>query len=112
MSRPNPATDALWAGVPVLTWPGEGFAARVAASLVSAAGLPELVMPTLAAYRDTAIRLGSDPQALAALRDKLARARLGTPLFDTQSYVRALEQAYGRMHEQALRGERASFQVV
>lgn len=105
------ATDALWAGLPVLTWPGETFASRVAASVVSAAGLPELVMPTLAAYRETAIRYATDTAALAALKDRLARQRLSCPLFDTQAYVRALEQAYARMHEQALKGERASFQV-
>ena len=105
------ATDALWAGLPVLTWPGETFASRVAASVVSAAGLPELVMPSLAAYREVAIRYATDAALLAALKDRLARQRLSCPLFDSPAYVQALEQAYVRMHQQALKGERTSFQV-
>ena len=105
------ATDALWAGLPVLTWPGETFASRVSASVVSAAGLPELVMPTLDAYKQAAIRYATDTVSLAALKDRLARQRLSCPLFDTQGYVQALEQAYVRMHQQALKGERASFRV-
>jgi predicted O-linked N-acetylglucosamine transferase (SPINDLY family) len=105
------ASDALWAGLPVLTWPGETFASRVAASVVSAAGLPELVMPSLAAYKEAAIRYATDAVALAALKDRLARQRLSCTLFDTPAYVWALEQAYAHMHEQALQGERASIRV-
>ncbi len=105
------ASDALWTGLPVLTCPGETFASRVGASLVHAVEMPELVMPSLAAYKEAAIRYATDAASLAALKDRLARQRLSCPLFDTQAYVRSLEQAYARMHEQALKGERASFQV-
>ena len=97
--------------MPVLTWPGGTFASRVAASVVSAAGLPEPVMPTLAAYKEAAIRYAADAAALAALKERLVRQRLSYPLFDTPAYVRSLEQAYARMHEQALKGERVSFRV-
>ena len=85
-------SDALWAGVPVLTVPAQHFAGRVAASLVTAAGLPELVQRDRGEYVQTAIRLGSDRAQLAALKKKLA-AR-AAPFFDTQTLVRDLEAAY------------------
>jgi predicted O-linked N-acetylglucosamine transferase (SPINDLY family) len=91
------ASDALWAGVPVLTWPGETFAGRVAASLLEAVGLPELVVPSAKAYEEQAIALARDPERLRSLRERLARGRLTAPLFDTDRYVRALERAYERM---------------
>jgi predicted O-linked N-acetylglucosamine transferase (SPINDLY family) len=85
-------SDALWAGVPVLTAPTQQFAGRVAASLVMAAGLPELVQRDRGEFVQTAIRLGSDRAQLAALKKRLAvRA---APFFDTQTLVRDLEAAY------------------
>jgi predicted O-linked N-acetylglucosamine transferase (SPINDLY family) len=98
------ASDALWAGVPLLTWPGESFAGRVAASLLRAVGLPELVAPTLADYERIAIELGRDAGARAALRARLAENRLTMPLFRTEPYARELEAAYLAMHERRLRG--------
>jgi predicted O-linked N-acetylglucosamine transferase (SPINDLY family) len=91
------ASDALWAGLPLLAWPGDAFAGRVAASLLHAIGLPELVMSDGAAYERTAISLAHDPARLAALRAKLAANRLTTPLFDTARYTRDLEAAYENM---------------
>jgi predicted O-linked N-acetylglucosamine transferase (SPINDLY family) len=91
------ASDALWAGVPLLTWPGETFASRVAASLLHAIGLPELVAPSAKAYEETAIALARDPERLRQLRERLADYRRAAPLFDTDGYVRALERAYERM---------------
>ncbi len=88
------ASDALWAGVPVLTCPGASFAARVSASLLQAAGLPELIMPDLAAYERRAVELAGDPAALAALRARLAANRTRCPLFDTPRFVGNLERAY------------------
>ena len=105
------ATDALWAGLPVLTWPGATFASRVAASLVTAVGMPELVMPSLAAYKETAIRCAVDAAALAGFKEKLARNRRSTALFDTATYARTLEQAYVRMQDQHSSGTRTSFEV-
>jgi predicted O-linked N-acetylglucosamine transferase (SPINDLY family) len=88
------ASDALWAGLPLLAWPGDAFAGRVAASLLHAVDLPEMVMPDGAAYERTAIALAQDPARLAALRAQLAANRLTTPLFDTARFVRDLEAAF------------------
>jgi predicted O-linked N-acetylglucosamine transferase (SPINDLY family) len=99
------AADALWAGVPVLTCRGETFAGRVAASLLGAVGLPELITTSLADYESLALRLARDPELLASLRDKLARNRRSFPLFDTDRFTRHIEAAYTAMWERAERGE-------
>ena len=91
------ASDALWAGLPVLTCMGHGFASRVCGSLLNAAGLPELITHSKAAYEDRALALAKDPQALAAIQQKLARNRLTMPLFDTGLITRHLEAAYTAM---------------
>ncbi len=88
------ASDALWAGVPVLSILGESFPDRAGASLLTAIGLPELIMPNLAAYEETAVRLTCQPEELAALKARLAANRLTYPLFDTARFVRNLEAAY------------------
>lgn len=90
-------SDSLWAGVPVVTTPGTTFASRVAGSLLTAIGLPELIAPNLAAYVELAIGLAGDGGRLASLRQRLAENRLTTPLFDTERYVRDLERAYERL---------------
>jgi predicted O-linked N-acetylglucosamine transferase (SPINDLY family) len=86
--------DALWAGVPVLTVDGGAFAGRVAASLLRAAGLPELATPDLAAYEEAAVALAAEPGRLARLRGHLDAGRAASPLFDPRSYARGLEAAY------------------
>lgn len=91
------ASDALWAGLPVLTAPGEGFASRVGASLLRAAGLPELAVRSLADYEAMALRLAHDPDGLARLKARLAAERGRAPLFDTDRLARALESAYATM---------------
>jgi protein O-GlcNAc transferase len=88
------ASDALWAGLPVLTSPGEGFASRVAASLLRAADLAELVASDLDDYREIAVALAGDPPRLANLKEKLLRAHRGAPLFDTRRLATDLEKAY------------------
>ena len=93
------ASDALWAGLPLLTCPGATFITRVAASVLHAVGLPELAVANLEDYKKLAVHLAQDTNALASLRGKLERQRLTQPLFDTQRFVRNLEDAYGRMHE-------------
>ncbi|MBF0304806.1 MAG: hypothetical protein HQL41_04035, partial [Alphaproteobacteria bacterium] len=98
------ASDALWAGVPVLTVPGVHFPARVAASLVHAVGLPELAVPDHATYRDTAIALATDPARLDDLRARLAVNRLTTPLFDTDAFARKLETAFETIWDRHCRG--------
>jgi predicted O-linked N-acetylglucosamine transferase (SPINDLY family) len=93
------ASDALWAGLPVLTCLGETFAGRVGASLLNAIELPELVTATPDAYEQLAIELAKNPARLAALKAKLARNRLATPLFDTARFTRNIEAAYTAMME-------------
>jgi predicted O-linked N-acetylglucosamine transferase (SPINDLY family) len=99
------ASDALWAGVPVVTCLGTTFAGRVAASLLTAAGLPDLVTHSLADYESVARQLASDPGMLRAAKDALARHRDSCALFDTARYTRLLESAYRSMWERHLRGE-------
>jgi predicted O-linked N-acetylglucosamine transferase (SPINDLY family) len=93
------ASDALWAGVPVLTRVGESFPARVSASLLNAVGLPELITTTGEQYEQLAAELATFPQRLSAIREKLQHNRLTTPLFDTALFTRHLEIAYGQMYE-------------
>jgi predicted O-linked N-acetylglucosamine transferase (SPINDLY family) len=93
------ASDALWAGLPVLTCIGETFAGRVAASLLSAIGLPELVSSTPQAYRDLAVELAANPEKLSAIKRKLANNRLATSLFDTRLFTRHIEAAYTAIYD-------------
>ena len=93
------ASDALWAGLPVLTCAGETFASRVGGSLVRTAGMPELVTTSLEEYEAVALKLASRPELLANVRHKLERQRLSTPLFDIARFTGNLEAAYGRMWE-------------
>jgi len=107
------AADALWAGLPVLTCPGRAFAGRVAASLVHAAGLPELAVSSLTEYERLALRLATDPAVLSAIKTKLRRSRASCPLFDTDRTRRHIERAYVAMWERWQRGEKpASFFVA
>jgi len=98
------ANEALWLGLPVLTCPGRSFASRVAASLLHALGIPELIAPDLAAYERTALELARDPERLRRLRARLAAARATSPLFDTDRFRRHLEDAFTRMWERSQRG--------
>ena len=99
------ASDALWAGLPVLTCVGNTFAGRVAGSLLSAVGLRELVTQTLHDYETLALKLARAPALLAEIRGRLERNRSAAPLFDLERFRRHLEAAYLRMWETAQRGE-------
>jgi predicted O-linked N-acetylglucosamine transferase (SPINDLY family) len=106
------ASDALWAGLPVLTCLGETFAGRVAASLLKAIGLDMLITRTLAEYEALALRLARDSAYLATLKDMLTRNRDASPLFDTQRATRHIETAYQTMADMARRNDRPrSFNV-
>jgi predicted O-linked N-acetylglucosamine transferase (SPINDLY family) len=98
------ASDALWAGLPVLTCLGKAFAGRVAASLLHAIELPELVAPDLETYESLAIELAHNPEKLAALRQKLADNRLTTSLFDTRRFTRHIEAVYSSIYERYAAG--------
>ncbi len=93
------ALDSLKAGVPILTLMGQSFASRVAASLLNAIGLPELITNTQEEYEALAIELAMNPQKLADIKLKLAHTRLTTPLFDTPLFTKNLESAYTKMYE-------------
>ncbi|MGH8680585.1 MAG: tetratricopeptide repeat protein [Burkholderiales bacterium] len=98
------ASDALWAGLPVLTCPGPTFAGRVGASLLHAVGLPELIVNDRLTYEAHAVDLARHPERLAELRAKLAVNRLRAPLFDTAGFARALESAYQTMWQRHASG--------
>jgi predicted O-linked N-acetylglucosamine transferase (SPINDLY family) len=98
------ASDALWAGLPILTVAGEAFAGRVAASLLHAVGMPDLVAPTLDDYERTAVALARSPERLQALRARLQANRTRMPLFDTAATTRDLERAYETMHARFMSG--------
>ncbi len=96
------ASDALWAGLPVLTCIGESFASRVAASLLFAVGLPEMVTTTLNDYEALAIELSTNPSKLSAIKNKLEKNRLTTPLFDTPRFTKQIELAFKKLNERYL----------
>ncbi len=99
------ASDALWAGLPVITCMGESFASRVAASVLTAIDLPELIMENWSDYEAMAVALATQPEQLAGIKSKLARNRLTTPLFDTALFTRHIEAAYSAIHERHQSGQ-------
>ncbi len=98
------ASDALWAGLPLLTCIGETFASRVAASLLTAAGLPDLIAANAVDYEKMALELATQPDKLKQLRAKLQNNKLTCALFDTARYTRNLEAAYLQMWERSAAG--------
>jgi protein O-GlcNAc transferase len=106
-------SDALWAGLPVVTYQGETFAGRVASSLLHSIGLSELVTHSMQEYELLAMRLAQDPKLLRTYRDRLAENRLTCPLFDTDRFRRHIEAAYRHMWELWQRGKKPeSFAVA
>ena len=99
------ASDALWAGLPVLTCLGAQFDGRVAASLLQAVGLPQLVTGNLHDYESLALALAQDLPRLAGLRDRLAHGRLTSRLYDTDRFRKSIETAYLHMMEIARQGQ-------
>lgn len=99
------ASDALWAGLPVLTLAGDAFAARVAASLLNAVGLPELITHSIGQYEELALRLAENATLLMDIRSRLARARTTCSLFDTDRFRRHIESAFLTMWKRYQRGE-------
>jgi predicted O-linked N-acetylglucosamine transferase (SPINDLY family) len=93
------ASDALWAELPVLTCMGESFASRVAASLLNAIELPELITTMQEQYEALAIELATTPEKLRSIKQKLERNKLTTALFDTPRFTKHIEAAYKQMHE-------------
>ena len=98
------ASAALWAGLPVLTRSGESFASRVAASLLSACRLPELIVHTPEEYQALAIDLAHKPQKIEEFKKKLSGSRDGNPLFNSEKYTRKLENLFCQMYERSQSG--------
>jgi predicted O-linked N-acetylglucosamine transferase (SPINDLY family) len=90
-------SDALWAGVPVVTKKGNTFASRVAASLLEAIGLPDLISHTDEEYEELAFHLATEPARLDEVRQRLISNRKTSTLFDTVAFTRNMEAAYRRM---------------
>jgi len=106
------ASDALWMGCPVLTWRGSTFAGRVAASLLHAAGVPELVVPDRDAYVAEAVALARDPGRRAALRSRLEGPGRASPLFDVARFTRSLEAAFAEIAGQYRDGRREAVRIA
>jgi predicted O-linked N-acetylglucosamine transferase (SPINDLY family) len=94
-------SDALWAGVPVVTRAGQPFAARMAGSLLQTVGLPELITTEFETYESVALHLAQDPGALAAVRQRLQEGVKTSPLFDTATFCRDFEAALVALHDDA-----------
>jgi predicted O-linked N-acetylglucosamine transferase (SPINDLY family) len=93
------ASDALWAGLPLVTCSGETFASRMAGSLLRAVGLPEMVTESTSAYEALVCKLARNPDLMAAIRNKLAANLTSYPLFNTQLFTRHIEKAYTAIWE-------------
>jgi protein O-GlcNAc transferase len=98
------ASDAIWSGLPVLTLPGDTFAARVAGSMLRTLGMPDLIAGDRETYRAIAIRLGRDESARRALRTRLESAKRASVLYDTARLTRHMERAYSRMYRRFVDG--------
>jgi len=99
-------SDALWAGLPVLTCSGESFASRVSASILNAIGLPELNTRTHKEYEDMAIELANNPIRLKEIKNKLEKNKLEKPLFNTKLFTKHIESAYTEMHKKYIKNEK------
>lgn len=99
--------DVLWAGTPMVTLPADTLASRVATSQLYTLGAPELVASSAKDYESIAIKLGSDKEYLSQVRAKVWRARIESPLFNTEQYAHDLERLYKRMWEQFEGGNKA-----
>lgn len=106
------ASDALWAGLPVITKPGRGLPARVAASLLTAIGLPELVATSTEEYEQLALELATNANKLAELKKRLLVRRKELPLFHSEQFTRYVEDAYRQAYDRYLDGKEPEDIVV
>ena len=98
------ASNALWAGLPVLTKLGKGYSSRMAGSLLTSIGLPELITSTEADYEKLALELATNPEHLYSIKQKLAANRLSKPLFDTELFTKHLEDGYQQAYQRYFEG--------
>jgi predicted O-linked N-acetylglucosamine transferase (SPINDLY family) len=99
------ANDALWCGLPVLTLQGQSYVARMACSLLTAIGLPELITTSVDEYEQLAFDLATNPEKLSAIKDRLSTERDNSVLFDTGQFTKDIETAYRRMYDRYFAGE-------
>ena len=105
-------SDALWAGLPIVTKLGKSFSARVAGSLLNSVGLQELITHSEAEYEELILRLSLQPETLSEIKKKLSANRLSYPLFDTQKYTKNIEQAYHLAYERYFNDQKPSTIIV
>ena len=105
-------SDALWAGLPIVTKLGKSFSARVAGSLLNSIGLQELITHSEAEYEELILRLSLQPETLSEIKKKLSANRLSYPLFDTQKYTKNIEQAYHLAYERYFNDQKPSTIIV
>ena len=105
-------SDALWAGLPVLTSKGSHFASRMSESLLGSVGLSEMVADNLVQYEKMAVVLATTPVKLKRVRQKLQKHRIDAPLFNTCAFVTNIEKAFDLMWERFVRNEEPSSMVV
>jgi protein O-GlcNAc transferase len=106
------SSNTLWAGVPLVTLQGGHFASRMASSILTHIGLPELVTTSLKDYEDLAVHYATNPAAYQALKQKLQKNILIEPLFDTPRFVRTLENAYTQVWDQFVSGQKPEHIMV
>ena len=99
------ANDALWCGLPVLTLQGQSYVARMASSLLTAIGLPELITTSADEYEQLALDLATNPEKLSVIKDRLSTERDNSVLFDTGQFTKDIETAYRRMYDRYFNGE-------
>jgi protein O-GlcNAc transferase len=105
-------SDALWAGLPVVTLKGRHFASCMSASILNAIGLPQLIAPSSEAYEELAVKLATDHTFYQKIREELGIARTQSPLFDTKRFTRHLERGYEMIWGRYLEGKPASLTVI
>ena len=106
------ANDALWCGLPVLTLQGQSYVARMASSLLTAIGLPELITTTGDDYEKLALDLATSPKKFKSLKARLARNKDNTPLFNTEQFTSNIETAYTEMYKRYVTGEKPEHLLV
>ena len=100
------ANHALWSGLPIVTKIGKSYTSRMAASMLNAIGLSELVTTTEKEYEDLILDLATNPKKLSEIRERLSKNRLSEPLFDTELYIKHLEEGYRRVYENYAKGNK------
>jgi protein O-GlcNAc transferase len=106
------ASNALWAGLPVLTKQGKSYTARMASSLLKSLGMNELITTNELDYEKLALDLAQNTDKIAYIKQKLIKNRKSMPLFNTELFTRHLEDGYKRAYQKSLNGEKPDTIIV